>query len=206
MLRIHNLALTLDGHLLFSHFALRVSAGEWVCLSGESGCGKTSLLRSIQGFVPVQEGDVVVGGTGLSARTVERVRRQVAYMPQDLHSACGWVNEMAMLPFSFKANRATVCSRERLMTVWEQLGLDSELYDQRMEKLSGGQRQRVLLATAVLLNKPLLLLDEPTAALDEENALRAAALLRRQADEGHALVVVSHDARLLAACDRVITL
>ena len=87
------------------------------------------------------------------------------------------------------------------------LAIDPSLLSLEASKISGGQRQRILLAAALALPKPLLLLDEPTSALDEENSQRVAlALLRACHEEGRAALVVSHDPVFLRFCDKVITL
>ena len=87
------------------------------------------------------------------------------------------------------------------------LGRDASLLQLAAPKLSGGQRQRLQLAAALALQKPLLLLDEPSSALDEDSTQRVGlALLRACHEEGGAALVVSHDPVLLAVCDQVIDL
>ena len=84
MLKIERAALRLGGRLLFRDLDMDVAAGQWVCVTGESGCGKTSLLRAVLGFLPLDSGWVSVCGEDLSLHTVERIRRRTAYVPQEL--------------------------------------------------------------------------------------------------------------------------
>lgn len=206
VLRIDHLTLETGGHILMRDFNLRVDAGEMVCLSGESGCGKTTLLRALLGFVPLKEGGIHVAGYAMSPERVTDIRRMVDYVPQELSAPCERVGELVEMVLGLKTNRRFVYVEERLFAIWEELGLDRELYSHGLAKVSGGQRQRILLSVAALTDKPLLLADEPTAALDEDNARRVNGFLRRLCGQGRAALVVSHDERLAQDCDRVIYL
>ena len=206
MLKIERAALRLGGRLLFRDLDMDVAAGQWVCVTGESGCGKTSLLRAVLGFLPLEAGRVSVCGEDLSLHTVERIRRRTAYVPQELFLPADTVEEMMRIPFDLKANRRTGLSLESLFRIWEALGLGRDLYHRKVGQLSGGQRQRIILSMAALLGKRLLLADEPTSALDEESVGKVAGLLRGMAARGAAVVSVSHNRTLLEACDRVVRL
>ena len=206
MLKIEGATLRLGGRVLFRDFGLEVRAGEWVCVTGESGCGKTSLLRAALGFLPLETGRVRVGGLELSEHTVERIRRCTAYVPQELFLPVETVEEMLHLPLDLKANRGREFTEERLFRCWAQLGLGRDLLHRRVVQLSGGQRQRIVLSMATLLDKQLLLADEPTSALDEDSVGRVAALFRSQAARGAAVLSVSHNRAFLEACDRVVKL
>lgn len=206
VLRVERATLQFGDTPLLTDFDLQVDEGGMVCLTGDSGCGKTSLLRAILGFVPLAAGRIRVDGLLLSATTVDEVRRRIAYVPQELFLSAEWVSEMVRLPFDLKANRGAAFSYERLMEAWERLGLEPHLYHHRVSKISGGQRQRILLSMSALLGKRLLLADEPTSALDGENADRVAKFFRHVCSRGTAVLVVSHDARLAAACDRTVCL
>ena len=105
MLRIERATLQLGERTLLHDFDLTLNVGEWVCISGESGCGKTSLLRAIMGFLPFQVGTVRIQGTELSAQTVEQLRKKVAYVPQELFLPAESVEEMFRIPFGLKANK-----------------------------------------------------------------------------------------------------
>lgn len=98
--------------MLFRDFSLEVRAGEWVCVTGESGCGKTSLLRAVLGFLPLEAGRVSVGGEELTEHTVERIRKRTAYVPQELFLPAESVDEMLHLPFHLKANRRRLFGRK----------------------------------------------------------------------------------------------
>ena len=206
MLKIEGAALRLGGRVLFRDFNLNLKSGEWACLTGESGCGKTSLLRMVLGFLPLESGRVWVGGLELSSHTVERIRQQTVYVPQRMLPMAESVEEMVRLPFELKANRGVAFSEESLFRLWELLGLESSLFRRKAGQLSGGQQQRIMLSAAALLGKPLWLADEPTSALDEESTGRVAALFRRAADEGAAVLTASHNKAFMAACDRVVRL
>ena len=172
MLHIEDATIQFENRELFTGFGCRVLPGEVVALRGDSGSGKTSLLRAILGFVPLHHGAIYVDGLQLSSVTAEAVRHRVAYVPQELHLPLEWVYEMVELPFTLRANKGIHYFKAKLMEVWEKLGLESSLYNQRVSQISGGQRQRMMLAVSGLLNKKLLLTDEPTSALDAESAQR----------------------------------
>ena len=206
ILRIEHAFLQLGDKRLLDDFSLNISSGEWVCVTGESGCGKTSLLRAVLGFLPLTKGEVHVNGIALSAHTVEQIRKNVAYVPQDLFLPAEEVHEMFRTPFTLKSNRGKHLSKERIMKVWELLGLEESLMGMKTVELSGGQRQRILLSMAVLLDKPLLLLDEPTSALDADSVERVTGLLRCLTHEGKSVLTVSHHEQLMVACDKRIKL
>lgn len=204
MLEIKHATLRLGGRSLFRGLSLEVGEGEWVCVTGESGCGKTSLLRAVLGFLPLEGGQIFVGGEPLSVHTADSIRRRTVYVPQDFFLPADTVEEVLGLPFGLKANRGRAFSGARLAAVWDMLGLEHALLHRKVSQLSGGQRQRVILSMAALLDKELLLADEPTSALDKESVGRVAALFRKMADRGAAILSVSHNTAFVQACDRVV--
>jgi putative ABC transport system ATP-binding protein len=206
MLQLEDVTLAYGDNVLLRHFDLTVNRGEMVCLQGGSGCGKTSLLRAVMGFVPVRQGRVVVDGLPLGASTVDGIRRRMAYLPQELSLPAHWVHEMVAMPFRLKANRGCRFSKELLLAEWEKMGLDAALYEQAVSEISGGQRQRMMLCVSAMLNKPLILADEPTSALDSDSALRVLAYFREKADAGTAILMVSHDEAFARGCDRIVRL
>ncbi|MCD8317408.1 MAG: ATP-binding cassette domain-containing protein, partial [Paraprevotella sp.] len=185
-------------------FSLDLKPGEWACITGKSGCGKTSLLRAVLGFQPLDSGRIFVGGEELSARTVERIRQRTSYLPQELFLPVDTVGEMWRIPFELKSSRHIKMSEEKLFQVWHTLGLEKDLLRLKVVQLSGGQRQRILLSMAALLGRGLLLADEPTSALDEECVGRVVDLLRSLTKEGTAVLTVSHNRTLFDACDKVV--
>ena len=206
MLHINNACIAFGTEVLFSGFEMKLEKGETACIVGQSGCGKTSLLNAVMGFVPLYEGTIKVGGTLLDKSTIDLVRRQIAWIPQELALPFEWVKEMVSLPFELKVNRSVPFSEERLFMCFDELGLEHELYFKRVNEVSGGQRQRIMLAVAALLNKPLIVIDEPTSALDTGSTDKVLALFRRQAEKGAAVLAVSHDKDFASGCHYLIEL
>ena len=200
MLHINNACIAFGTEVLFSGFEMKLEKGETACIVGQSGCGKTSLLNAVMGFVPLYEGTIKVGGTLLDKSTIDLVRRQIAWIPQELALPFEWVKEMVSLPFELKVNRSVPFSEERLFMCFDELGLEHELYFKRVNEVSGGQRQRIMLAVAALLNKPLIVIDEPTSALDTGSTDKVLAFFRRQAEKGAAVLAVSHDKDFASGC------
>ena len=206
MLHINNACIAFGTEVLFSGFEMKLEKGETACIVGQSGCGKTSLLNAVMGFVPLYEGTIKVGGTLLDRSTIDLVRRQIAWIPQELALPFEWVKEMVSLPFELKVNRSVPFSEERLFMCFDELGLEHELYFKRVNEVSGGQRQRIMLAVAALLNKPLIVIDEPTSALDTGSTDKVLAFFRRQAEKGAAVLAVSHDKDFASGCHYLIEL
>ena len=206
MLHINNACIAFGTEVLFSGFEMKLEKGETACIVGQSGCGKTSLLNAVMGFVPLYEGTIKVGGTLLDKSTIDLVRRQIAWIPQELALPFEWVKEMVSLPFELKVNRSVPFSEERLFMCFDELGLEHELYFKRVNEVLGGQRQRIMLAVAALLNKPLIVIDEPTSALDTGSTDKVLAFFRRQAEKGAAVLAVSHDKDFASGCHYLIEL
>ena len=206
MLHINNACIAFGAEVLFSGFNMKLERGETACIVGQSGCGKTSLLNAVMGFVPLKEGSIQVGEILLDISTIDSVRRQIAWIPQELALPFEWVKEMVALPFGLKVNRSVPFSEERLFAYFDELGLEHELYTQRVNEVSGGQRQRIMLAVAAMLNKPLIIIDEPTSALDADSTGRVLSFFRRQAEKGTAVLAVSHDKDFASGCHYLIEL
>ena len=206
MLHINNACIAFGAEVLFSGFNMKLERGETACIVGQSGCGKTSLLNAVMGFVPLKEGSIQVGETLLDISTIDSVRRQIAWIPQELALPFEWVKEMVAIPFGLKVNRSVPFSEERLFTCFDELGLEHELYTKRVNEVSGGQRQRIMLAVAAMLNKPLIIIDEPTSALDAGSTGKVLSFFRRQAERGTAVLAVSHDKDFASGCQYLIEL
>lgn len=206
MLHINNACIAFGTEILFSGLNLNLERGETACIVGQSGCGKTSLLNAVMGFVPLKEGTIKVGDTLLDKSTIDIIRRQIAWIPQELALPFEWVKEMVALPFDLKINRSVPFSEERLYDYFDELGLEHDLYTKRVNEVSGGQRQRIMLAVAAMLNKPLIIIDEPTSALDAGSTDKVLAFFRRQAEKGAAVLAVSHDKDFASGCHYLIEL
>ena len=124
MLHIENICIAFGTEVLVSGFNMKLERGETACIVGQSGCGKTSLLNAIMGFVPLKEGIIRIGGMVLDKSTIDTVRRQIAWIPQELALPFEWVKEMVALPFGLKVNRSVPFSEERLFACFDELGLE----------------------------------------------------------------------------------
>ena len=188
---------------------LDVAAGETVAVMGPSGCGKSTLLHLLGGLDRASGGEVWLAGRridNLGERGLARMRRtDVGFVFQAFHlmeelTAAENV-EMAALV----AGRSPRAARNRTADLLAQVGLSDRAGFLPMA-LSGGQRQRVAVARA-LANDPLVVLaDEPTGNLDSEATLDVLRLFESLHQAGQTLVVVTHDARIAATADRLVTM
>ncbi|MFI8765619.1 thiol reductant ABC exporter subunit CydD [Streptomyces sp. NPDC053792] len=187
---------------------LTVEPGETVALVGPSGVGKSTLLDVVLGFaVPEEGGSVRVGGADLATLDLEEWRARIAWVPQRPHLFAGTVAENVRLARPDASDEAV---RDALRDAGADgfvaglpQGLDT-LLGEDGAGLSAGQRQRLALARAFLADRPLLLLDEPTAALDGETEAGVVEAVRRLA-AGRTVLLVVHRPALLAVADRVVT-
>ncbi|MFE2282703.1 thiol reductant ABC exporter subunit CydD [Streptomyces sp. NPDC059443] len=192
--------------------SLTVGPGECVALTGPSGAGKSTLLQVLLGFVTPSAGRVRVGGTDLAELSdlaefsQEQWRERIAWVPQRPHLFAGTIAENVRLARP-EAGDEAVADALKDAGAWEFVaglprGADTLLGEGGVG-LSAGQRQRLALARAFLADRPVLLLDEPTAALDGETEAGVVEAVRRLA-VGRTVLLVVHRPALLALADRVV--
>ncbi|MEU7554801.1 thiol reductant ABC exporter subunit CydD [Streptomyces sp. NPDC044571] len=186
--------------------SLVVEPGECVALTGPSGAGKTTLLQVLLGFVTPTAGRVRVAGTDLAELSSAQWRERIAWVPQRPHLFAGTIAENVRLA-SVGARDEAVVQALKDAGAWEFVSGLPQRVDTRLGEggagLSAGQRQRLALARAFLADRPVLLLDEPTAALDGESEAAVVDAVRRLA-VGRTVLLVVHRPALLAVADRVV--
>lgn len=188
---------------------LDVATGEMVAVMGMSGSGKSTLLSIAGALVEPDSGYVAIAGediTTLGARERARVRReQVGFIFQDFNLIPALtVLENVALPLDLHGvSRASARSEARRALAGVDMRERSKDFP---DELSGGQRQRVAIARATVGKRSLVLADEPTGALDSVTGDRVLSVLRGLADQGAAVVLVTHDARHAAWADRIVQL
>lgn len=188
--------------------SLTVEPGETVALVGPSGVGKSTLLNVVLGFAVPDEGRVRVGGRDLAELDPERWRSRIAWVPQRPHLFAGTIAENVRLARPDADDAAVVAALRDAGAydfVAELPDGERTLLGEDGAGLSAGQRQRLAIARAFLADRPLLLLDEPTASLDGETEAGIVDAVRRLA-AGRTVLLVVHRPALLAVADRVVTL
>ena len=197
-------------HPVFAHLNMDARAGSWTAVTGPSGSGKSTVLATVLGFLPLESGRVLASGEALEG---EQLRGYAAWCPQAAHIFESTLEGNLLLA----RDRSDRPSEEELVEVLRRVGL-GEWFDALPQGLrtpvgaggsflSGGQRQRLAVARALLVNSPVLLLDEPTAHLDAESARALMADLDAATRSSSvATVLVSHRPEDIARCDEVVRL
>ena len=197
-------------HPVFTDLNMNARAGSWTAVTGPSGSGKSTVLATVLGFLPLESGRVLASGEVLEG---EQLRGYAAWCPQAAHIFESTLEGNLMLA----RDRSDRPSEEELIEVLRRVGL-GEWFDALPQGLrtpvgaggsflSGGQRQRLAVARALLVNSPVLLLDEPTAHLDAESARALMADLDAATrSSSMATVLVSHRPEDIARCDEVVRL
>ncbi|WP_203922129.1 ABC transporter ATP-binding protein [Rugosimonospora africana] len=188
---------------------LDIGAGETVAVMGPSGCGKSTLLHLLGGLDRPSGGEVSLNGRridDIGERALARMRRtSVGFVFQSFHlmeelTAVENIELPALL-----ARRSPRAARRRATALLEQVGL-ADRARFLPSALSGGQRQRIAIARALSNEPSVVLADEPTGNLDSAAALDVLRLFERLHESGQTLVIVTHDARIAATADRMISM
>ena len=186
--------------------SLNVAQGEIVALCGTSGCGKSTLLNVISGLENVDRGTVRVAGREVAeeATRLNLLRHHIGYVFQFHHLMPDLtLAENCLVPLVATGGKRAA-GLARLHDLAVATGIDHRL-GQRVRELSGGERQRGALVRALINDPELLLCDEPTGALDEQNRERVFAILLDWArSRGRTLALATHDPELAARCDRTV--
>ncbi len=194
-----------DLHAL-SHINLTVNEGDWLSIMGPSGSGKTTMLNIIGCMDTPSEGNVILDGVDISresAAGLTKIRRdKIGLIFQQFHL----ISYLTALENIMVAQYYhSMPDRDEAMEALEKVGLANRA-DHLPTQLSGGEQQRVCVARALINSPRILLGDEPTGNLDEENERIVVDLFRRLHDEGVTLIVVTHDPEVGDVAQRKIVL
>ena len=209
MLEIQNLCAGYPGKDVLKSIHFTAPAGKVTAIIGPNGCGKSTLLKTLCGILPVQSGQVSLGGQailGLSSRELAKI---AAYLPQSRPIPDMTAQRMVLhgrfpyLGYPRRYGKSDYAWADRAM---EAMGI-SELADTPLQQLSGGQRQKVYIAMALAQDTPVILLDEPTTYLDISHQLQMMHLAKDLAARGKTVVMVIHDLpHALQTADHIVLL
>lgn len=194
-----------NGTRLLDGVCFALSSGAMVAIAGPTGAGKTSLAAAITGAIPLTSGAVMVGGVDVTR--LAAACRGIGYVPQEdaLH---GELTVRQTLDYAATLRLADCDAFERsarVEAVLDEVRLRPQA-GTRVESLSVGQRKRVSIAAELLSSPSVLILDEPTSSLDPGYEATVMTTLRRLADLGHCVLVVTHSQQVIAECDQVAVL
>nr|WP_230458883.1 ATP-binding cassette domain-containing protein [Haloarcula sp. K1] len=210
MLDVSDLAVSFGDQSVVSGVEFSVDRGSLVGLVGPNGAGKTTVLRTVKGTLDPDAGTVRVDGDPIHRKSAKAVSRLVASTPQGTALSFDFsvrqTVEMGRTPHLGRFDRMDESDRNAVETAMERASV-TQFADRPFTSLSGGERQRVLLARALAQETPALLLDEPTASLDINHAVRTLELVRALVDDGKTAVAAIHDLNLAARyCDELVLL
>lgn len=196
MLEVKDATITVGERILATGLSFMARDGQLTCITGSEGSGKTTLIRTLMGFLPVGNGFVSVDGELLTVRSAHAFRTMMAYLPQQMQMLRHHLSPDSCL-HAYEADEYGVWSALMPSAVEEQPSASlspEEIFQLAQKTLEGAK------------DKPIVIADEPAALLTSELSLQMLQLLRSQADAGKTVLIASRKQQLVAYADQVINL
>lgn len=194
--KVENLSFSYGSHEVLRDINLEVAEGEFLSILGSNGVGKSTLFRCILGLLNGYEGKVIIDGDDIKSLSIKELAQRVAYIPQSCSPAFNYSVEDIVLMGTTAGMHALSSPKESEMRLvdgaLEKLGIE-DLRLRCFHLLSGGEKQLVTIARALAQNAKILMLDEPSAALDFGNQMLVMKHIRALADEGYTVIQTTHN-------------
>ncbi len=195
-IEIDKLSVSYGTNLVLDHISFQGKAGDCIAVLGPNGVGKSTLFRSILGFLKPQCGTVLIGEKDITSLSRTDAAKEIAYIPQFAEPIfnytvldtvlMGVMNQLPMMKGPQKNHY------EKAISILEELGI-SHLCHRGSGKISGGERQLTLLARALIQDAKVLIMDEPTANLDYGNRSRVMNQIRQLGKNGYTIIFSTHE-------------
>ncbi|WP_196893805.1 ABC transporter ATP-binding protein [Aureivirga marina] len=192
-----NISLTFQEKKIFEDLNFTIKSGENICIGGESGKGKSSLLKIIAGQLKPTSGQIVFDAIPLNKNSIKSIRNQLIWIPQNINLPVYNGKQLIDL-MQIKKNTALV------KNYLNDLGLDNTFLTKDFSKISGGQKQRIIISICLSLNKEIVLMDEPTSSLDEHAIELLIQLIKKIKNK--IFISASHNETWLQSVDKIIQL
>ncbi len=185
---------------------LTIHEGEITCIVGRSGGGKSTFLRLLNNMVSADSGEILFKGESIEEYNPIKLRREVLMLPQNPVIFSGTIRDNFTITLNY--NNEYAMADEKYDKILEKFGLKEQALDDEAEKLSGGEKQRLALARILILDPDILLLDEPSSALDEETErLIIEMVVKCIKEKSGTLIMVTHSPEIAEKYgDRIITI
>lgn len=198
MIKFENVNLSFDELIICENLNFLVKEGDSLCLSGPSGKGKSSLLKLILGIIKPISGKIFIDGKELNPDHIAEIRQKIMWLPQNIHLPVNSGRELTEL-LEFKPKNL-----ELYHLYLDQLGISKNGKEKLFTEVSGGQKQRMVMAACLSLDKPILLLDEPVSALDDDSIDLFIDVMNGL--KGKTIVSTSHNKKWMDHCSSIIKL
>jgi putative ABC transport system ATP-binding protein len=197
MIKFNDIHLTFANSSVFDRLSFTIESGYSTCISGPSGSGKSTLLKLVQGYILPDKGEILVDGIPITEQSIPTIRSKMAYVPQNIHLPVASGSELRTL-LDVKIDQVL------LTKIITSLGMDIEMMKRPFDEMSGGQKQRIIIALCLSLGREIVLLDEPTAALDEQSIGQLISVINNLTNT--TVLSASHNSEWINAMDKVIQL
>ncbi len=191
LITFKNICLNFKNKNIFENFNFVINSGEKVVVFGKSGTGKSTLLNLILGFKQADSGQIIFNDQEINSQNIFEIRKQIAYIDQDVMMGEGKVEKIIAEYFSFVANSQKQFTATEMTELLETFGLDSNILKKDIGQISGGEKQRLAVVVALLLKRPVMILDEITSSLDP--ASKTIVIKELLKNSQSTILIITHD-------------
>ena len=202
MLEMKDVCLNKDGKQVFQSLSFMVREGDTLCVSGMRGSGKTTLLQTFMGLQRIDSGYVNTDGELITPRSAVYFRKNMAYLPQDLHLHGTTVAELFRTFASLHANKKQQLSKNKLLANCHLLDINGNIWNRTISEIDKSILQRLLLSLVTTPIRNIFLFDEPISEQGGEDVQRIKNYIARLKSETSIIVIATNDERIKGICNR----